>query len=166
MTKKQKLAKELAKKEKLAQKRAKEAAKQDKLVKKQEKLEAKQAKELKKKKKQESLDQKKALDKLFVVEKQFSTNGTLHKVFKTIPEKLSINEKTEKFKRVVVARFFEENYHMFFLQYYKKGEPGFPNGDAIKVYNETLQQAGYYPVQGVVLHPSGQKKALFDIGAQ
>jgi hypothetical protein len=164
--KKEKLSKEQAKKARLAKKYAKEVAKQEKAAKKKVKLEVKQAKYLEKKKKQESLNQKKALDKLDVIEKQITVNGAFHKMFKAIPDQLAITENTERFKRVLVARFFEENFQLFFLRYHKKGEPGFPNCDAVKVYNETLQQAGFYPVQGVVLHPSGQKKMLFDIDMQ
>jgi len=160
MTKKQKkLAKEDAKQEKLRKK-------QEKLVKKQELEDAKQLKVLKKKKKLESVTQKQQIEKLKVVYHQFTVSGSPHAIFKNLPSSLAVNENTEKFRKVILARYKDEEYHTYFIQYHKKGEPGFPVCDGIKIYNETLQQSGYYPVQGVALHPSGHKKVLFDIGAQ
>lgn len=82
--------------------------------------------------------------------KIYSVNGSKHLIYENIPSELTIDDTTEKGRRVL-ASIYPESHEVFLVKYHKPGEQSFPHG-GIKIYNKTLDEQKYVYPECVVKH--------------
>lgn len=91
-----------------------------------------------------------------IAQRRYPLSDTAYTVFASIPEDKRISKDTEVGSRVIVAKypFF---YKIYFIEYFEKGVPYFPNG-GIKCYNSTFDQMQCFPYDSVAIHPTKKDK--------
>ena len=87
---------------------------------------------------------------LEVVTKTYAEGGSLYKVYKNIPSELSIDETTEKGRKVMSA-VYPDSHEVYLVSYHKPGAQCYPHG-GIKIYNKTLGETKQVYPEAVVKH--------------